>query len=175
MNDQYPHTCPVCGQAAYLGGENNVECSGAGCRHAHRITSDELTRRDADETDPLPRAPGWDAVVGIPHPPGMPTPLEFVCAIDSSDGNDLLNDHLSKMKGIRTCDIACIEWNGMSYEPDHEWCSKYIDELEKRLAPNFGGDSLQKSKRLTCSRCGKPPRATMYGHPYCMTCSKEVI
>ena len=26
MND-YPHTCTACGHAAYLGGENNVECS----------------------------------------------------------------------------------------------------------------------------------------------------
>lgn len=32
-NDRYPHRCDSCGSKAYIGGNNNVECSNSACKH----------------------------------------------------------------------------------------------------------------------------------------------
>lgn len=54
-NSHYPHTCPECAAAAYIGGDQSVRCTNEYCMHADPDLDIGKLELDWDDEDTLPQ------------------------------------------------------------------------------------------------------------------------
>lgn len=129
----YPHKCPECGAAAYIGGANNVECTGGACRNMSAEVKPPyelefiglkcVTPPEALPKDKSRQIKGSCADV-------CPTPEEYVGELLRSGSSDLVDQHL------RQADVCShVMWENQMWDVSGPWCQTMAKEIRRRLTP----------------------------------------